>query len=100
MIPSFVRINLYRATNMAQGNAGFVPESAGECRICAEQLPEQQAFIYQRIVQNGKITSSEVESLLGVKQRRARLILKAMTEKGVIKKVGAARTTKYVLSES
>lgn len=94
-----LRINLYRAADTVQGSAELMPESAGECRTYAEPLSEQQALIYQMIAQNGKITSSEVESLLGIKQRRARVILKTMTEKGVIKKVGAAQTTKYVLTE-
>ena len=38
----------------------------------AESLPEQQALIYQMIAQNGKITTYEVEALLGIKQRLAR----------------------------
>ncbi len=78
---------------------GKVPDSAGKCRIGAGQLPKQQALIYQAITRNGKITSSEVESLLDIKQRRARALLKIMTENGVIRKVGTARSTRYVLKE-
>ncbi len=94
------RINLYRDIATAQNSAVAMPDSAGEHRIGVEQLPEQQALIYQAIVKNGKITSSEVESLLGIKQRRARAILKSMTENGVIRKVGAAQSTKYVLKDN
>lgn len=107
-----LRINMYRATDTAGDSAGSmlssrrrvpdtdgsVPESAGECRISAEQLPEQQALIYQTIIQNGSVTSHETESLLSVKQRRARAILKTMAENGIIKKEGAAKSTKYVLA--
>jgi len=108
-----LRINLYRANEMVQRSAEKVPDRAEKvpdraekvpdraekCRIGAGQLPKQQALIYQAITRNGKITSSEVEALLGIKQRRARALLKIMTESGVIRKVGTARSTKYVLKE-
>lgn len=51
------------------------------------------------IKKNGMITSTEAEVLLGVKQRRARAILKAMVEDGMIRRTGAAKNTKYVLME-
>ena len=118
-----LRINLYRNseeknTSSAANNAGIVPDSAGivpdstetvpdsatkvpdsarECRINVEQLPEQQATIYRSIAEKGSITSAEVEILLGVKPRRARAVLNEMVDKDIIKKVGAARTTKYML---
>jgi ATP-dependent DNA helicase RecG len=111
-----LRINLYRNseeknTSSAANNAGIVPDStetvpdsatkvpdsARECRINVEQLPEQQATIYRSIAEKGSITSAEVEILLGVKPRRARAVLNEMVDKDIIKKVGAARTTKYML---
>lgn len=55
------------------------PESVG-------QLTKQQAIIYKRILDNGYVTSAEAEQLLDVKQRRARAILKNMSENGMIKK--------------
>ena len=97
-----LRINLYRTEGTAAENALKVPESAGECRRVPEsagELSDQQRKIYQTIVKNGTITSAEVEVLLGVKQRRARTILKTMTESGIICKTGAAKNTKYVLAQ-
>lgn len=81
-------------------SAGYVPDNAGECRIYAGKMPRQQAEIYRKIAQNGEITSSEVEILLGVKQRRARAVLKSMVESGIIRKVGAAKNTRYVLQNN
>lgn len=78
-----------------------VPESAGECRIVPESagtLSEQHEVIYKKILDKGSITSSEVEKLFGVKQRRARAILSEMAHEGIIKKIGAAQTTKYILN--
>ncbi len=99
-----LRINLYRSSDTAQSDAKKVPERARKVPEDVQkvpedagQLPKQQAMIYQAIVKNGKITSSEAGILLGIKQRRARTILKLMTENGIIKKVGAAQSTKYVL---
>lgn len=78
-----------------------VPESAGECRRVPESagtLSEQHEVIYKKILDKGSITSSEVEKLFGVKQRRARAILSEMVHNGIIKKIGAAQTTKYILN--
>ena len=90
------RINLYR--NSIIGNV-VLPESAGECRRVPESaglLPEQQAHIYDYIAAHGQITSMQVEDLLGIKQRRARAILREMVTCGLIEKVGAAKNTKYI----
>jgi ATP-dependent DNA helicase RecG len=40
--------------------------------------------------------ASEVEKILGVKDRRAREVLKEMTDKGLLRKEGTARSTYYV----
>ncbi len=111
-----LRINLYRKTELNLGivepenaalvpndaelmpnSTGLVPHSDIKCRINAEELPEQQAAIYRLIVEREKISSAEVEQLLGVKQRRARAVLKDMVGLGIIKKTGAARSTRYSL---
>lgn len=49
------RVNLYRS-------GGWKPESAGK-------MPEQQEVIYQVILENGYITTTEVAQILSVKQR-------------------------------
>lgn len=97
------RINLYRKDAI---EIVGMPESAGECRIAPESaeekqllasLPEQEAQIYKYIVSNGQITSAQAVKLLGVKERRARTILGHMIKANIIKKVGAAKNTKYML---
>ena len=86
------RVNLYRSGGWKPESAGKVPESAGK-------MPEQQEVIYQVILENGYITTTEVAQILSVKQRRARMILKYMSEIGMIRKIGASRSTRYVLPE-
>ena len=100
-----LRINLFRniKVNMVSESAGFipsriVPDSAGIVPDSAGCLTKQEAVIYKRIQDSGYITSGEVEQLLDVKQRRARAILKTMSEKGIIKKIGAAKNTRYVVN--
>ena len=92
-----LRINLYRNVSDAEldmeasQSAGKVPET--------HSWPEQQQKIVEYIKENGQIVSAEAEELLGVKQRRARIVLNDMVKNGLIIKVGASRGTRYVLSE-
>ena len=62
-----------------------------------ETLSDQHCLIMQYVNQNNKITSSKVEELLGVKQRRARIILNELVEKQLLKKQGSYKHTQYVL---
>ena len=72
------------------GNADKMPESG---------LSTQQKSVYQFVAENGQITSHQAESLLGVKQRRARAILGEMVDQGVLERQGAFKSTVYVLKE-
>lgn len=89
-------INLYRKYDVGSvvktDGTPIVPESAG-------LLSEQQARIYDFLISEGHITSTQTEGLLGVKQRRARTILSDMVKADMIDKVGTAKNTKYVLKE-
>lgn len=69
-------------------NAGFMPDNA-------EDISEQEKSILDAIIGNNKITSKEVGKLLDLKDRRARVILKEMVDKGIIIKLGSARNTYY-----
>ena len=62
-------------------------------------LSTQQRTIFQFVKENGKITSSQVETLLEVKQRRARSILSGMVELGILERQGSYRRTTYVLKD-
>lgn len=62
-------------------------------------MPEnvQEKQIYKYVQENGSITTAEVMKLLGVKQRRARVVLSNMVKSGYLRKKGAARSTRYVI---
>ena len=77
--------------------AGKVPAN---CRQSADRLPtnEQEQRIYKYVLENGSITTVKAMELLGIKQRRAREILVKMIEGDWLKKVGASRSTIYVIN--
>ena len=78
------------SSEVRRTSAGPVPD---QCRT----LTSQQRAVYARVSQSGQITSAEVETLLGVKQRRARTILNELRDLGFIRKLGSAQQTRYVL---
>jgi ATP-dependent DNA helicase RecG len=70
--------------------------SAGYHRIPPDTLTLQESGVLSHVDQHGSTTASEVEKILGVKERRSREVLKEMTEKGWLEKRGSARSTSYV----
>lgn len=74
------------------GNAVKISESM-------KNLPEnvQEKQIYKYVQENTSITTAEAMELLGVKQRRARVVLSNMVKSGYLKKKGAARSTIYII---
>ena len=58
----------------------------------------QEKLIVEYLQRNQRITTSKIEELLGVKQRRTREILKELTEKKVLLKCGAYKSTVYILN--
>lgn len=48
------------------------------------------------VEKNGKITTKEVEQLLQVKERRARVILSDMVKSNILAKKGSYKTTVYI----
>ena len=86
-----LRVSLYRAVDVPDAPAD-VPDTS--------QCTEQQQAIADCIMASGYATSSEVSALLEVGERRARVVLSEMVEKGFIVQVGAARSTKYVMRGS
>ena len=83
-------------------NADKTPKSADKVPINADKtledgLPMQQKSVLEYVQENGKITSRQVELLLQVKQRRARVILGEMVDAGLLEKQGAYKTTVYTL---
>jgi ATP-dependent DNA helicase RecG len=80
----FVDVEFYRP---GLGSIGKVSENEQRILDCL-QSPEQA------------ITSTAVERLIGVKEARARRILKEMTDKGWIEKRGRGRSTYYVRGQT
>lgn len=92
-------------------NAGKPPISIDTVPIAADKtltaaqmerisrFTEQQNRLYQYAIKYGSITTRQAEILLGLKQRRAREILKEMVGMGALEKSGAYRSTVYLVRE-
>ena len=78
-----------------------VPDTKQEVPNTEETVPEeskeQKALILSYIKDNENITAKIAATILNVKPRRARTILRDMQIEGIIKRVGAVRSIKYVL---
>lgn len=59
-------------------------------------LTGHEERIMTHLISEARITSRDVEAITGVKEARARRILKKMTDKGLLEKRGNARSTYYV----
>lgn len=68
-------------------------------KILDEELSAQQIKVLEYVKENGTITSHQAESLLQVKQRRARTVLGEMVDSGKLEKQGAYRNTVYLIKE-
>ena len=84
-----------------------VPDSADKMPDTIEKVPDsadkmpnnkQEQQIYKYVLENGSITTAKAMELLGVKQRRARIVLLNMVESDYLRKEGAARSTVYVIN--
>lgn len=62
------------------------------------RFTEQQNRLYQYAIKYGSITTRQAETLLGLKQRRTREILKEMVGMGALEKSGAYRSTIFLIS--
>ena len=60
-------------------------------------LSAQQGLIIEFAKKKGQITSRQVETLLGVKQRRARTILGELVNMEILERQGSYKSTIYVL---
>ena len=89
----FVDVEFYRPV---PDSTDKVPNPAGYRRMPPDNLTPQEQVIIHHIDQHGSIATPEVETLLAIKQRRARAILREMADKGWLEKRGNARSTVYV----
>ena len=90
----------FDAGSLLQKNADKVPTSADKVPIFYRgiELTEQQMRIVKYAQKHENITSSKVEDMLGIKQRRARDILKGLVEKNILLKQGSYKSSVYVLN--
>jgi len=94
----FVDVELYR---LEQNGVASDTGIAGGYRIVSDSIgSEQEHQVVSYLQAEQKITAKNVEKLMGVKEARARRILKEMTDKGLIVRKGSARNTFYVLNVS
>lgn len=75
-----------------------IPENAGKVPEAYEDLSEQEKTIILYSKDNGKVTSKEVMQILGIKDRRARKILRDMVDKNLIEIKGRGKHTHYVIA--
>ena len=87
-----LRINIYRN----QLNAA----SASQYHVSADKVPtnEQERQIYNYVLENPSITTTQAAALLNIKQRRARNLLVKMVDDRWLNKEGASRSTVYVIN--
>ncbi len=113
-----LRINLYRAEDTMAWNLEDIPECTGRVQEevfcffngggmrskCAQnalkdEMSTQEAAVVKYIVENGRITSGQLVTLLDVGKRRAQVILNKLVCDSLICKKGASRGTYYVLND-
>jgi len=90
----FVDVEFYRSIGTENDLRSIVKVSDS---IGLVSDTERSILLY--LADEGSIVSKTVESLVGVKEARARRILKEMTDKGLLMKQGVARSTFYVRVE-
>lgn len=101
-----LRINIHRnqlnAASAAQDipQHMWVPTNNEQCRQSADKVPtnEQERQIYNYVLENPSITTTQATTLLSNGQRRARSLLVKMVDVRWLNKEGASRSTIYVIN--
>ena len=89
----------YRSSYIDNESTGKVRVSTGKVRVNNMSFNESQEKIVKYVLENNKITNSDVCELLDVKDSRAYKILKEMNENGILKKEGSYRDSYYRIAE-
>lgn len=91
-----LRINIYRNQLNAASTAQDIPQH----NVSADKVPtnEQERQIYNYVLENPSITTTQAATLLNIGQRRARSLLVKMVDDRWLNKEGASRSTVYVIN--
>lgn len=91
-----LRINIYRN----QLNAASAAQDISQHNVSADKVPtnEQERQIYNYVLENPSITTTQAATLLNIGQRRARNLLVKMVDDRWLNKEGASRSTVYVIN--
>ncbi|MBX9597591.1 MAG: putative DNA binding domain-containing protein [Burkholderiales bacterium] len=97
----FVDVEIYRPLNPILSDTKKVSDSIGFNGIVSEadNHNEQEQLIINYLRSNNRITSKGVESILLVKEARARRLLMTMVSQKIISRKGSGPKTYYVLYE-
>ena len=76
-----------------------VPDIMSGVPDTVKNLSGVQNTVYQYALAHGRVSTDEISALLGVQLRRAREVLSEMVDRGLLQRVGAARSTRYVLAD-
>ena len=92
------RINIYRNQLTTVSAAQDISQNDEQCRKSADNVPtnEQERQIYNYVLENPSITTTQAATLLNIGQRRARNLLVKMVDDRWLNKEGASRSTVYV----
>ncbi|WP_217671716.1 hypothetical protein [Marinitoga sp. 1135] len=60
-------------------------------------LTIQEEIIYDFVIKNKKINVKNAENILNIKSTRAKEILKNLTKKGILEKIGKTKGSYYIL---
>ncbi|WP_241222928.1 ATP-binding protein [Bifidobacterium samirii] len=77
-----------------------VPDTVEHVPDTAEWLTPVQNTVYQYVREKGHANTDEVSVLLDVQPRRARKVLSDLINRGLLLRVGAARSTRYILADA
>jgi len=92
----FVDVELFRPQNTEMDDkVSDTTSKPSENRRIPSDCSEQEKAIIEYLFENQTIKSKQVEELLGIKESRTRELLKNMTHKKLISKLGSGRNTHY-----
>ena len=101
----FFDVEIFRNTSKSAGSvpdsAGSVPDSAGSVDEPSDKnFYRQEIQVLQLLKTRKSVTTGDLVTHLGVKERRARTILQKMVSQQILRKVGSARNTCYILADT